>query len=1042
MRQDGYPQEGKPSAERRYLSFVFVDMVGFTRLSEQLDPEDLMSVQHRYQNLSLTVAERFGGFVGNYLGDGVLIYFGYPTAHGNDAERAVRAGLELVAQLRTLQFVLRDGGRVQVQARVGVNTGLAIVGRELMSAGGQLHGAVGAAVNLAARLQQLAEPDEVVVSEQTRELIEDIFEFAPLAPTLLKGIASPVQPYSAVRLKRETGPAVNRRAAATMFGRALQLDRLLAEWRLTCALGQARVVEVVGEAGIGKTRLVSEVGLNPALTGAPVIRARCLELFAQSPLYALTRYLWGRTSLAEQDNDDVRRRKLDVFLAEIGLSSPENSRTLASFPGLLATLGEPIGPTPLLVKRKQMELIVKTFESSGAAHPAVLWIEDAHWLDPTSAEFLREIVVARKSAPLLVILTRREFPKGVELPRVDATISLSPLEREDCLKLAQHLAGDDPTARERIERVADTAEGNPLFLEHLIRFSRDDDAPLAKRNPQKVALPLVLAEMMSERLDRQQGGRQFAQAAACLGRSFKPDLLAVLMKTPVSWLDEPLAALVEAEVLVPRRHGGEIAYEFRHALLQQMARDSMLEADRVAIHARIARFLGEGGEPLALPEMRAYHLTEANQFPEAVREWTLAGVRAAKQSGHLEAINHFRKGLALLDRIEDVRVRIDFEIRLQAALFSSITSTQGATSLAISACCARGLELCEQLGPNPMLFPFLFGQFTFANCRGETDEAQSLADSLLTHSEAMNFDPGRVLAHRLNGMLRLGAGDAHGARVELERSLAYCPPGRDANEASLFGQDTRVHAQSLLSLTLLCLGDVDKALQCGREALKAADELRHPHSTAIALAYVGGTVFGYCGAVDLLLAHARRLETLAARHNISIFGAHGKAFVGWALAQRGDLEEGIALQEQAISAFDSMDYVIAVGGHLTNLAESQMLAGRFAEAKATVARAIRLGRKGASLWGQFETSRVEALIDFKLRPDAPEQAVVSLRRAAALAKEAGSPVFERRCLVSLQSLPPLWRAPPFELRLQELDYLADLPTRIASAMSEAKSAFA
>jgi len=356
----------------------------------------------------------------------------------------------------------------------------------------------------------------------------------------------------------------------------------------------------------------------------------------------------------------------------------------------------------------------------------------------------------------------------------------------------------------------------------------------------------------------------------------------------------------------------------------------------------------------------AHHLTEAGAFAEAVRGWLLAGVNAAKRSAHLEAIDHLRRGIELLGKIPEADVRRELELNLQAGLIGSITTTQGATSLELAACCERGLQLCQEGSSSPLVFPFIFGQFTFANCRGRTAESASLAELFLHLAEGASYDSGRVIGHRLRGMARLGEGKIAAAKEDLECSLALYSPERDAASTHMFGQNTQVHSQALLSLTLFCLGDVNSALQVGRDALAAADALHHPHSTAIALCYVGGWVFGLCDATEHLFREAKRLVALSDQHRLRGFSAHGLAFVGWALCQRGELDEGMASISNAIHTFDRAEYRLAVSGYLTNLADAQRRAGRMKEAKRSSVRALEMTLESSFGWHEPEALRVDA----------------------------------------------------------------------------------
>jgi tetratricopeptide (TPR) repeat protein len=452
------------------------------------------------------------------------------------------------------------------------------------------------------------------------------------------------------------------------------------------------------------------------------------------------------------------------------------------------------------------------------------------------------------------------------------------------------------------------------------------------------------------------------------------------------------------------------------------------------MHAHIVEGNAELGEPV-IPEVLAYHLTEAGVFSEAVGAWLRAGVAAGRRSAHVEAVEHIRSGLGLLNRIPDPGARGKFELSLQASLMSSLLATLSATAPELAACCERGLQLCEEHAASAMVFPFAFGQFTFVNCRGRTSEAISLARQFVSRAEQGGFESERVIGLRMLGLALLAKGDAAGAKVALERSLTLYVAERDAATTHLYGQNTEVHTKSVLSVTHLCLGDVDAALEVGLDALRTGDAVRHPHSTAIPMVYVGGWLFGLCGAAEQMLTVGRSLLALAEQHRLYGFRAHAAAFIGWALCQGGKLEEGIPMIAKAVAAFDSVQFRLSTAGHLANLADAQRRAGRLKEAAATIQGAMGLMPDG-SQWLEAELRRVDALVAADLAPAERDRAEAQLRDAVRCARDYGFAVLERRCLVSLAEFLHSAGRPDatVESRLGELSRFGDLDRRVARAM--------
>ena len=974
----------KTSPERRYLTIMFIDLVGSTELSEQLDPEDLAVIIGRYQQLAVAVMDRFGGFVAQFSGDGILVYFGYPYAHGNDTERALRAALEMIAQLRKLDIPLLSGITKTLSARVGVHTGLVIVGG--MSSDANIHGIVGEAANMSARLQNEAPTNGVVISLEAHRLVERLFEFAPLGARMLKGFSRPIEAFQVIRARPIAGRDSIRqtRSASGMIGRGPALARLVALLQAVRQEGRRQIVVVRGDAGIGKTRLVSEFFSHPAVGTLSIAQAQCQELFSNTALAAFTSFLWRQANLRPEDSEDARRAKLEIMLDGFGLRTSENKHLIERIPGLGLTNAPERAESANLLKISQFELIKGMVSATVAKTPLIICVEDAHWLDPSSAELLRELALIEE-APVLMLFTARSFPRGPPLPGPSETIVLEPLLHDDGLQLAVGLPGAHTLSDELIARAIQAADGVPLFIEQLILSLVEEQRQPESSRPWKAGrIPLALAEQMSERLDRRPGARRIVQAAACLGRSFTPEFLAAILDDPADALKPQLDLLVDAEILRPMRVGVDLRYEFRHSLLQRMARDSMVEPERRAAHQRVAELLQTAPDIPLPPEVAAFHLSEAGQFTQAVQKFLRAGIEAAQQSTHVEAIDHLQKGIALLEKIP-LDLRRELEIRLRVALMSSLAVTQFATSQELSDCCARGIELCREHGETPMAFPFVFGQFTVANCRGQIAEARSLADLFLSLSEKSRYGSGLVIGHRLRGMCLLGQGDLSAARSDLERSLELYSHERDATSVGWFGQNPRVHAQSLLALTAFCQGEVRLALLLGREALQAADSMKDPHSAALALSYVGGMIFGYCSAPGRVANQAAQLLALCSQHRLSGYRPHALAFLGWAECQSGEAVAGAAKIEAAIKAFDSVEYRLGVASHLCNLADARRRMGQFAEAKIASARAIDMMAVGAGMWLEPEIRRVR-------RPDRSRS-----RRGRRLRRDRGARIGHFAC---------------------------------------------
>jgi class 3 adenylate cyclase/tetratricopeptide (TPR) repeat protein len=1034
------------AVERRYLTIVFSDLSGFTGLSEQLDPEDLRDVRNKYQRLALEIVERYGGFVSSFSGDGILIYFGYPAAHENDAERAVRAALELVHSVPKIQLDVVDFPDLRLSVRVGLHTGLVLMAPEMASSGILEHAVVGQAVNLASRLQEMAEPNAVVASKDTFELVEGLFESRSLGIRTVKGFSQPVAVHQITRLKQNTRTSGVRfrRGGTRMIGRAAALDAIRHEWASVLGESGSCVLFVTGEAGLGKTRLVMEFQRHAELQAGSIVQLTCHELFAGTPLYPVAGVLWEGAGLGRDDTDDVRISKLRGFLEGFGLGTAENVETATS---LLETYGVPQPRTPGLaqadIKKRQFGFLQALLQEKMNRGPQLLWIEDAHWLDPSSAELLTGLIPRMTDAPLLLLVTMRPQSKPLSLPKPDEIIQLAPLSASECLELAYSVPGARSLPTELLNHAVSLADGSPLFVEQLTLSLIDGQGRPALKGRGTDVLPLTLAEMISERLDRLPGTRRIVQVSACLGRSFTPEFLQRLLDDHQSDLGEILDQLVKAEILRLQDGNDEPRYEFRHALLQRAAYDLMVPSTRRATHARVAATLAAGDSGPVVPEVLAHHLTAAAQHKEAASAWLQAAVAAARRSAYVEAIADIERGLALVDKITDAEARRALELGLQAASIGPYTVTSGPTSQKLLACCQRGLHLCGQGPQSPLVFAFLFGQFSHAICCANTSLALSSADLFLKAAQNAKYDSGEVIGHRLVGMARLGKGTIGKSIEALETALKAYRPDRDDAATLMFGQNPKVHICSLLSFALIHAGRVDEALSIGSETLQSLDDLQHPHSSALALGYVGGWVFGLCGFTEQLMFASRRLVALTEQHGLHNMRVFGQVFIGWALCQAGDLPQGIAVLEQAVSDMESSGWRLTLPGHMAVLADALRRARRYSEASEVCDRALKIIAEGGERLHEPEARRVQAMIEAD-RAGRVDTSTAELFRAAldcALALD--SAFLQFRALTTLRDyLGAEALDERSTRRLAELSYLADLKSPSRQADGQPRSAAA
>ena len=1001
---------------RRYLSLMFVDLVGYTALSEQCIPEALGEFVAGYQALISEIITGHGGYLVSCWADGALAYFGFPSAHENDAERAVLAALACVQRIRGLDLPWPLEAQ-PLAARAAIHTGLVVIGPKSMPGDAQGNDVFGAAANIASRLQALAPPDGVLVSGETMSLVKGLFEAEPLGYRTVRGVKRPVAVYRIAGPRTDASRAQGRllRGAVQFVGRATELDRLETLWHQAAARG-CIVVRILGDPGIGKTRLANELCERLALRPPHLLLASCIELFASTPLYPAAQIVRARVGVGAAHSPDDVRRLLRLFLRDRGLADAD----YAAAAGLLG-LGTAAADEGQQARTRQFNLVASLLERVARAGPSVLWIEDVHWIDPSSAELLRELVGRFRADPtpeppqlgtdaadarrdfspqLLVLMTQRRGHAVEGLPTIDETVCLDALSPGNASALARSVPGADSLPDDQLTRAVEAADGVPLFLEQLILFMLNEhfSGPRLSDAPQ---IPVSLSEMLSNRLDRIPGARSFALVAACVGRSFELGLVAHVLAIPVEDAALIAQSLVGSLVL-QRGPEGSGQYLFQHALLHRAAYEANLRREQqrthLAIHAALADPTSGWTAPL---EVLAYHLTQAGEPARACAAWIEAGAHASRASANVEALDHLKRAEELLGTMRGSAGVALLEMKMLATRVAPLVALCGSASAQLETCCRRGLQLALDAALFDAAFPFLYGLCTVLMARANTHEGLSLARSFIQLAERGDHVVGRIIAHRMTAMALLMAGDLPSASQELERSLALNEAAGRPSGTGLYGHDARVSGGALLALVRFCLGDVERGSRLAVEALENADALRHPHSSAIAIAHAGW-VLALAGAADLLNAEARRLIRVSQDHRLGAFEEVGWALLGWALCLDGELDQGIVVLQRALANLDRTDFGIAVPGYRATLADAQRRRGRLVEAR-QLTRQTLATLSSSNPWLEPEVRRVAALLE------PPDRAAALLREAAAIARAQSNLLFEHRCLQDLIAVDPAAR---------------------------------
>src|SRR5215471_11790820 len=890
------PQE----AERRHLTVMFCDLVGSTALSARLDPEDMRTLIGEYHSCITEVINRYQGIIARYMGDGVLVYFGYPQAHEDDAEQAVRAGLALVDAIANLP----TNANAALSARIGIATGVTVVGDLTGEGAAQERAAIGETPNLAARLQTLAEPGTVLICPNTRRLTGGYFDYRDIGPLTPKGWAEPVAVWEVLGVSgvESRFEAMHNAKLPPLFGREEEIDLLFRRWR-HATQEEGRVVMLMGEPGIGKSHIARAFDEQLQREPHTTLRYFCSAHHTNSALFPFISQLERTAGFKHSDSPTDKLSKLDALVAQ-STTDREHLAILATLFALPAHDGYRLQElAPQKRKEKIFEALSAQLEGLAAKQPVLIIFEDVQWIDPTSLELLAATVEhVPKLRALILVTARPQFmPPWPSHPHL-TTISLRRLGRRDGAALVQRVTGGKTLPKEVMNQILAHTDGVPLFIEELTKMVLEGGL-LRERNGAYVldgplpplAIPTTLQASLTARLDRLSPVREVAQIGAVAGREFHYELLNVVAGLPKQKLDESLDQLVRSELIFRRGEIPHSIYTFKHALLRDAAYAGLLKNRRVQLHAAIAKALEQEFPEVVQtqPEIIAYHYTEAGSYEKALHHWSKAGKKSAARSADKEAVGHLKQGLRLIPNIDNPMLRNKSELLLQTLLGNSLRAITGWSTDSVKHAYTRALQLCKESGLDEHILPAVFGLWTWNFLRAALGEAQTLAEYLLKSAENADDAVYKVLAHQALGFTLFAQGKFVSAHAELERSISYCEDSRARTYLDLSAQDPRVHVRSYDGMALWLLGYPDRALQICAEARHYADASQHPFSEAFART-IGLRVHQFRGEAAIVADQANAAITFCEEHEFVHYLAMGLILRGWANAQQGEFENGVA----------------------------------------------------------------------------------------------------------------------------------------------------
>ena len=1017
-----------PEAERRHLTVLFCDLVGSTALTGRLDPEDYHEVVRAYHQLCAEVLQRFDGYVAQYLGDGVLGYFGYPVAHEDDAQRAVRAGLGLLDAFASFSTHPALPLGEQVAVRLGVHTGLVVMGD--VGAGARHEPlALGETPNIAARLQHLAAPNTLVISATTQQLVAGYFQCKALGVHTLPGLAQALDVY---RVLGASGAQSRLEVAAThgltpLVGRTQEVGLLMACWtRVTEGMGQ--VVLLGGEAGIGKSRLVQVLKEHVAGEGHLWLECQGSPYYQHTALYPLTELLARRLLPVEPEATAAQKvQHLEEFLGQHGLSPAETVPLFAPLLSLpLPATYAPLQVSPEQQRQQTLHALLGLLLRLAAAQPLLLVMEDLHWVDPSTLEWLSLLVDQGPTARILALCTCRPDFNPPWTGRSHLTqVTLARLPQRQATELTHQVAQGKALPAEVVAQIVAKTDGVPLFVEELTKTvlesgllqEQEEHYTLTEPLP-PLAIPATLHASLLARLDRLGAAKSLAQLGATLGREFAYDLLQAVAPWDEETVRWALQQLVEAELLYQRGLPPQATYVFKHALIQDAAYQSLLKRTQKHYHQRIAQVLEGQFAALAAsqPEVLAHHYTEAGCHAEAIPYWYSAGQRAVERSAHLEAITHFSRGLDLLQDLPDSPERLQQELTLQIALGAQLMTTRGYAAPEAEQAYSRARELCQQAestgGVAPsLLFLALHGLCRFYIVRGNFQTARELGEHLLALAQSLQ-DPALLLeAHMPLAVTLFWLGELDSAQAHAERGIALYEAPQHRTHAFLYGQDAGVVCRCYAAWALWHLGYPQQGLQHLHEALTLAHELSHPYTLCFTLSHAA---MQYQNRQDVQVTHeqAEAAMTLASEHGFLYWLAWGKMLQGWSLAESGYSTEGIAHLRQGLTTWQAIGAEIALPYALTLLAAAYGTSGQPDEALATLTAALTTLQRTGERFYEAEVHRLQGqlllqtasrdLVSGVLPQDAAAEAC--FQQALAVARHQQTKSLELRTAMSLARL--------------------------------------
>jgi class 3 adenylate cyclase/predicted ATPase len=990
-------------SERRHLTVLFCDIVQSTALAKLLDPEDLSQLMRSYYDRCGEAIRCFDGVIVSYIGDGIMTLFGYPRSHEDDAERAVHAALKIIDVSKTVC----PRGHPPIRVRIGIASGVVVVGEDKLHALTREKSVVGETPNLAAHLQSVAAPNSVLISQATRKLVGDVFELEEMELHNLKGRSETA--WKIIGLKASTSRfEAHVRTLTNFVGRDQEVALLIDRWEQVNQ-GEGQVVLLAGEAGIGKSRIVENFRQMVSGPSQLILRYQCSPYHVDSALYPVITELERTAKMASTEASSVRLEKIGGLLQEEGLNLDEMLPVLAAL--LSIATGDRYPPPDLDPQRRKertLSVLVERIINLGAKNTVLMVVEDVHWADPTTLEFFGRLIQKLEESRILLIMTYRpEFTAPWTGHAHVTALFLNRLGRRHCRAMVKAIANRKSLPAAVMDQIIAKTDGVPLFVEELTKtllesglLREESDGWVLSGPLQEFAIPATLHDSLLARLERLPSVKEVAQLGAAIGREFPYNLLEAVSPMSESDLKWALDRLASAELIFVRGTPPAASYVFKHALVQDAAYETMLKSKRQQLHGHIAKVLEDRFPGIAhtQPEVLAHHYTEAALPKIAITWWGKAGELAIRRSADTEAVRHFSRAIELLQREPESRERDESELAMRVKLSGPLIATRGYVTPELAENYANAWQLCSRLKEEKSIFPVMYGQWVIPYVRGDMAAALVNSERFLHQAERQSDTGLLMMGHRIYGSSLVWRGDAQQGSKHLQQALSLYNAAEHDRLAYVFSQHPRTAALAHLCLGLQHLGFIDQAMDAGWQAISDAKRIGHFNSIAYSLCFVSLLIM-LRRDVATLRTTAGELMQIARQYRASYWALWAKPMLGWIAAQEGNIDTGIHQMHESAEALQKQNANLWVPQTLLLEAEILGNAKQYQHAHKLLDAAQALIEPLDQRFYEGELHRVRGTVLMAEKPNSPD-GLKSLDCAINVARRQNSRFLELRACVS------------------------------------------